>query len=292
MGTLSIEWKHIQEVRSEFFFEVIMSNGQKSYGSIQPGKQSSQLEVVSQNITFETDQIEVVGITPIEKKFFDRMKYSIEAGVDYYSANSTKNISLMTDLKYRTDKYGAAADYSTIFDQRTDPDTESETRTKRNELKTSFQRYFSNNWSAIAILNLLQSEEQNLDIRAQFGGGVTKELLQTNNSILTVLGGAGVNREKYSEESFQTSIEGLSGIGFQTFKFDKPELDISTNLYAFPNFSDWGRIRLGFDVSLRFKLVRDLYFRTSLTNNYDSRPGEGNRKNDLIFQTTFGWTFN
>jgi len=117
------------------------------------------------------------------------------------------------------------------------PDTESETRTKRNELKTSFQRYFSNNWSAIAILNLLQSEEQNLDIRAQFGGGVTKELLQTNNSILTVLGGAGVNREKYSEESFQTSIEGLSGIGFQTFKFDKPELDISTNLYAFPNFN-------------------------------------------------------
>jgi hypothetical protein len=32
MGTIQVEWIHIQEIRSDFSFEVVLSDGQKSLG--------------------------------------------------------------------------------------------------------------------------------------------------------------------------------------------------------------------------------------------------------------------
>jgi hypothetical protein len=86
-------------------------------------------------------------------------------------------------------------------------------------------------------------------------------------------------------------MEGFSGISFETFQFDKPEMDITSSFYMIPSFTDWGRYRLELDVSARFKLISDLYIRTSLFENYDSRPPEGNIQHDFGVETTFGWTF-
>jgi hypothetical protein len=286
MGTLAIEWKHVQEVRSKYFYEVDFSSGLKSYGSIQGGKQVAQMEIVSGSFTVEAEHNEVVGITPIEKTFLDRIKLNLELGANYYSANQSKKVTFGTNFGYRTDKYGASADFKTIFDQQDGAE-----RTRRNELKTSFRRYYANHWSAIALSNFLQSEELNLDIRSVLGGGVSREVIRTNRTILEFMGGAGVNRENYAGKTARTSMEGLTGVGFQTFKFDKPEIDISTTFMAIPSFTEWGRYRLEFDASIRFKLVRDLYFRASLFENFDSQPPEGNLKNDFGIETTFGWEF-
>jgi len=287
MGTIQVEWVHIQEIRSDFFFQVVLSDGTKSLGSIQTDPKERALEVISEDETFEADHLAVVGITPVEDRFLDRISFSIELGASYYSSNVDKKLSLGTDVAYRTDKYAGSADYNTLYSQQGEAP-----ETQRNELKARGQRFFGKNWSAIAVANLLQSQELNLDLRSVFGGGLTKELIRTNKAILTVLGGAAYNREQYTAEPVRNSMEGLSGISFQTFQYDKPEFDVITAFYALPSFTDLGRVRLEVDAGFRFKLFHDFYLSASLFENYDSRPPEGNKKNDFGVQTTFGWTFN
>ena len=287
MGTIQVEWIHIQEIRSEFVFEVVLSDGRKSLGSIQPNPKERELEVVGESDTLEAEHLAVVGITPIEKRFLDRISFSAELGASYYSSNTSKQLSIGTDFKYRTEKYGGSADYNSIFSQQQEAP-----ETQRKEFKASGQRFFANNWSAIALTDLLQSQELNLNLRSVFGGGLTKELIRTNSAIVTVIGGSVYNREDYIEEPIKNSIEGLSGVSVQAFRFDKPEFDVTTTLYAIPSFSEWGRVRINFNTGLRLKLFHDFYWNASLFENYDSRPPEGNQKNDFGIQTTFGWTFN
>ena len=69
-------------------------------------------------------------------------------------------------------------------------------------------------------------------------------------------------------------------------------LRLIPGLYAFPSFSEWGRIRLEFKAGLRFKLFHDLSWNASLFENYDSRPPPSDTShNDFGVETTFGWTF-
>jgi len=287
MGTVQIEWIHVKEIRSNLPFEVVLSDGRKGLGTLRSDPVAGVLEVSGRDSALEAGHVEVVGITPIEGEVLSRLSYSIELGASYYSSNRSKQLTLASDVKYRTETYAGSASFNNVYSQQQDAEA-----TKRKEVKTSGQRFFGRNWSVIGIANFLTSEELNLDLRSMFGGGVTKELIRTNRAILTVLGGTALNRERYSTESVRDSMEGLSSINFQTFRFDKPEFDITTTLSAIPSFSDWGRTRLEFDASVRFKLFRDLYWSGSLFDNYDSSPPEGNRKNDFGVQTTFGWSFN
>ena len=287
MGTLQIEWIRIKEIRSDHTFEVVLSDGRKGLGSLRSDSEARVLAISDKTARLETAQRKVVGITPIEGRFLKSLKFSVELGASYYSSNSAKQLSIGSSARYRTKKWGGSANISTISSGQQDAPS-----TQRRELRTSAQRFFSNNWSAISIANFLHSEELNLDLRSILGGGVTKELVRTNRSIFTVLGGLAVNRERYFEEPIQNSAEGLTGIRFEMFQFDKPEFDLTSTFYAIPSFSDWGRLRIEFDLGLRFKLFRDLYWSGSLFENHDSRPPEGNRKNDFGVQTTFGWMFN
>ena len=287
MGTVQIEWIRIKEIRSDHPFEVVLSDGRKSLGALQTEPETRTLQVSGRGSEFKADQVNVVGMTPIEGDFVSRLRFSVELGASYYSSNRSEQFTLGSDVKYRTENWAGSASFNTVNSQQQNADA-----TKRTEFKTNGQKFFARNWSVIGISNFLHSEELNLDLRSVFGGGVTKDLVRSNKLIFTVLGGAAVNREKYFEEPVQNSMEGLSGVSFQTFRFEKPEFDVTTTFYAIPSLSEWGRVRMEFDAGVRFKLFRDLYWNGSLFENYDSRPPEGNHKNDFGVQTTFGWTFN
>jgi putative salt-induced outer membrane protein YdiY len=232
------------------------------------------------------DQISIVNITPIQKTFIDRLDFAIDSGFNYTQANRSGEFNVSTSAKYRVEKYSAQADYSTLFKGQRDAET-----TRRNQLGLNFTRYLQNRWFVSTLANFLQSDELALDLRSVFGGGAGKNLVQTNRLVFSLLGGAVINREQFVDEDIQTSAEGLSGIQFQTFKFDKPEMDISSTFLVIPSFSNWGRVRLDLDTKVRIEIIKDLFWQVSLFDNYDSRPPEGNEKNDFGINTGVGWSF-
>lgn len=100
------------------------------------------------------------------------------------------------------------------------------------------------------------------------------------------------NREKFlDDETFQNSLESLAGLSFQAFKFRDPKVDITSNLFAIPSITDWGRIRLEFSIKLRWEIFRDFYWSASAFDSFDSRPPEGTEKNDFGVVTAIGYTF-
>lgn len=295
MGTLEIEWKRIEKVESEYFYEVELSSGAKYFGSLETSEEEGRkIGVTSAYATNEFRHISIVNITPIEKRFLDRINLSVEAGYNHTRANRSSEFNLGSSASYRVEKYLLSADYSSLYKTQSTEQEEgvSQTQTtRRNELSIDFLRYLKRRWFVVALSDLLQSDELSLDLRTMFGGGAGRSLLHTNRMIFSLFGGAVMNREQYVDEPIKTSGEGLIGLRFQTFKFDNPEMDVTTGFNTIPSLTDWGRVRLDFDAQVRIEIVKDLYFNVTLFDNYDSRPPEGKEKNDFGIKTGVGWTF-
>ena len=69
----------------------------------------------------------------------------------------------------------------------------------RNQLSLNTVRILNEkNYFAIAVGDLLHSDEQQLDLRSIFGGGVGRTLVSTSSSRILVLGGVVWTREKYT----------------------------------------------------------------------------------------------
>src|SRR5262249_45727523 len=90
-------------------------------------------------------------------------------------------------------------------------------------------------------------------------------------------------------QSDRNNAEGLAGLSFSTYRFRGSELN--TSVYVFPSISDPGRVRIDLHSYWKWELVKDLYWKVSLTNNYDSRPPDVARNNSLSLTSSLGWTF-
>jgi hypothetical protein len=125
------------------------------------------------------------------------------------------------------------------------------------------------------------------------GGGAGRFLIRTNRVRLTAVGAGVVNREHYTgEESFSTNLEAMGLLGFEFFKFDFPEMDVSTSFAAIPSLTTWGRVRLELNSKLRVEVLKNLYWSLTFWDSFDSQPPtEDFKRNDLGLTTSLGWTF-
>ena len=63
-------------------------------------------------------------------------------------------------------------------------------------------------------------------------------------------------------------------------------------LNSFPSFTDPGRLRLNGNASVKFQLIKDLYWRFGVYLTYDSRPPRNvTTKSDYGVSSSLGWTF-
>lgn len=284
MGTLSIEWRHVEKITSQYFFEVGMSSGQKHFGSIQSTEGERKIDVLDNESKYQADHMSVVSLTPIEANFLQGVNLLVDLGFDLKRANRIKNFRFGTSASYRSEHHSAQVNFESSFDRQ---ETESSTR---NVLGLQYRRHFGNRWFATALSNFTQSEEQSLDLRSAVGGGGGMNLVNTNNLNLSIMGGALVNREHFSGEPIQTGVDGLGGLTLEIFKFDKPEIDLTTTFFAMPSLSDFGRFRLDLTTKIRIELIKDLYWGADLFDTYDSDTPDGG-KNDYGISTIVGWSF-
>ena len=125
------------------------------------------------------------------------------------------------------------------------------------------------------LLDFLQSNEQQLDLRTTVGGAVGHMFSYTNNSLIAAYAGADWNREQYSSEAARASrtgdsAEAILGTQVNFFRFKTTNILAIANVY--PSLTDLGRVRLDFNTSLKLRLAKDLYWRFGYFLNYDSRP--------------------
>lgn len=161
----------------------------------------------------------------------------------------------------------------------------------RNTLTLQTQRFVRPRLSTVVFGQLQQNEQLSLNLRTVVGGGLARRLLQSNQTLLAVLGGAAFTREQYVGEDDRSVAEALAGLEWEWFSFDGRSTNLSIDALTFYAITGHGRARLELNSSFTSDIVGDLYWSLNLAESYTSDPPAGQRRNDAAISASVGWKF-
>ncbi len=288
LDTMEIDWARIGQLDSLDRFNVVLTDGTVHTGLIRKLPAVDEFTITMGHAVVRVPRSEVIRVLQTDESRWKQMTGSIDYGFTLESEDRQTQSSLGAKAEYLGERNSVTLNLtSTLNRQRNDAGT------SRNSVAFDYSRRISENWSAIFLSNLLTSSQQKLDLRTSFGAGVSRTLIRTANTRSFVSGGLLLNRERYSPETglqpFSNAAEAWLGVGFTHFRFKVFELD--TGLFAYPNLTTRGRVRLSSLSNLRWELVKNLYWNLRIYENFDSHPPIVAPKNDFGVTTSLGWTF-
>ena len=286
--TISIEWDKIAYLETDQNMQVETAAGTRYLGHLERGADEYRTVVISSSERIELDSRTVVQMTPIEEKGISRIDGDITAGYNFAKASEIKQLLFGLDIDYRTETRIARLQ----IDATTSDSADSES-SQRQSFDLSYNRLWPNRWMAGGLISLNRNDELGLDLRTSVGAGVGRILVQSNTTNLLLAGGLLFSRENVSSNlPDEDSLEAYATLRWNWFRYDTPELDLSTEIQLIPNLSDAGRIRSEYDISLKWELSEDLFWQLSIYDSYDNKPIiPGAPKNDYGVNTSLGWEF-
>ena len=89
-----------------------------------------------------------------------------------------------------------------------------------------------------------------------------------------------------------TNTEGLLVYQFSYFTQHFPKTGFDVDARLLPGLSQWGRVRLEINTTVRRELFPDFTVSISVYDTFDNRPpSQGALKNDVGVVTSVGWVF-
>lgn len=286
-----LDWAKVETLQSKSMFMIWLVDG-KLVTSVMRLLPANSNEVANFMIgdashSIRVPQIDVIRISPTERKFWARLEGSIDFGFSFTSGNDQYQTELVATSTYRTGDHSFTASIDSSFSGQTQG-----TSNRRNQFTFDYRKQLSNRWYIGGVLDFLRSDQQSLNLRTSVGGLVGRNFIQTDHTRFSLFGGAVGTRENYSAtigKPEATNGDGLAGVDFATFRFSKT--DIRSRFSLFPSFTTPGRMRMQATTDLRYKIVKDLWLGFHVYENFDSKPPVRADKNDLGISTTLGWKF-
>ena len=287
-GTIYVKWEFVHSVTSTTFFEVENQQGDFFYGTFAATDVERKLVVVGPTETVTLDMEQVVEILPIKKTFWGRVDGSLDIGASYTSADSILQYSLESDATYRERRYSVAIALSSIQTRQEGRDD-----VFRDSLRFTYTRYFDNRYFGSGTLGFSRSSEQNLDLRTQIGGLYGRNFVQTNRSKFAAAAGLNVSRDTpIGGQPSERYLSAAFAAEYHFFLYNFPKTDILVDVTVLPGITDWPRVRVDFNGSIRREIVKDFTVNFSIFDNYDSNPvTEGAANHDFGVILSVGYTF-
>lgn len=288
MGTLSIEWVWVRSIESEQLFEVEESGGEECFGSLRPGADVGELEVLGlSGVSYVLNLKGVVRLAQQERRMIDRWSGYLDLGLSFASANQQQDFTLDAKATYQTQKVRVQTSVSGSLSDREDAD-----QTSRADFSSVLRRDLARRWFWYTGLALSRNEELALDLRTTVGGGGGRYVWQTSRAQWSLYSGLSGVKEKYADTTGgEWSMEAVVASDYQLFLFTGRKTTLTVDLQVMPSLTVSGRYRVEFSAAFRRKLVRDFTISFSLDESYDSDPPEDAESSDMRFQTTLGWSF-
>ena len=283
-----LDWTKVERLESKSTFMILLVDG-KLVTDVMRVLPTNSSEVPNFLIgsSIRVPQLDVIRITPADRQFWKRLEGSIDFGFSFTSGNDQYQTQLTATTTYRTGDHSFTASVDSAFSGQTEG-----TSLTRTQFTFDYRKQLNQNWYVGGLFDLLRSDQQSLNRRATVGGLVGRNLVQTEQTRLSVFGGVAGARENYSESigsPKSTNADAIAGADFATFRFNRT--DIRSRLSLFPSLTTPGRMRLQATSDLRIKIVKDLWWGFHIYENFDSRPPVRADKNDLGVSTSLGWKF-
>lgn len=292
LADVRLDWDEVFQIDSSNSFVIVLSSGKRLVGSISKGPPKSsehvELTIVSPQAKQRVRRDEVIELESTEDRFWQRVAGGVDYGFSYTSGNSDLSSSLGARVKYSTHLNSVIVSATSLLNSQTEIPTQ-----LRLAINSDYRRELNESWFVQGLFSYLKSDEQELNFRKTYGGGIGRHLIQKPKLRMDALGGMVYTRESYfaqlGREPLQNNAEALLAIQFSWFRFRT--MNASSNLLVFPSLSDPGRVRLISNSSLRLEVVKNLDWSFSLYENFDRRPPIDAPRNDFGATTAVGWTF-
>ena len=287
-----LDWADVERLESKDEYNVTLATGFILTGNIEKKASTEQdirdFEVSQGGPGLRTTREEVMTIAPVEDTFWKQLTGSIDYGFNFTSGENVTQSSLSGELTYRAPKWSFHTNGNSVFNSQS-----GSTSTGRNTFNVLYARYLTPKWFAAAVGELLNSQQQDLTLRAAAGGGMGRVLVRSQRTWFGVLGGLNASRERYDPESGNApqinNVEALFHMRYMMARFSSTQVNV--DVYAYPNLTTPGRVRTGLQAALRFELFRNFYWKFSVYENFDSKPPIRAPRNDFGTSTSLGWKF-
>ena len=284
-----LDWSRIERLESKSTFMILLVDGKLVTDVIRllPSHSDEVANFVIGNSGITVHQLDVIRITPADRHFWKRLEGSIDFGFSFTSGNDQYQTNLAATSTYRTGDHSFTASIDSSFSGQTEGDS-----LRRNQFSFDYRKQLSRRWYVGGLFDLLHSDQQSLDLRTTVGALAGRNVVQTENTRLSLFAGIAGTREHYSESIGRprtTNADAITGADFATFRFNRT--DIRSRFSLFPSLTTPGRMRLQATSDLRIKIVKDLWWGFHVYENFDSKPPVRADQNDLGVSTSLGWKF-
>ena len=277
-GTISIKWEHVVKISSDKTFQVTMQNGDVLITTL------DSVFFDQPNITLDS----IIEIVRINDKFMQRLDGNINLGFNYAKSNSALQFNFNSSITYRKPKAELNFKLNSVI-----TDNATDSMSKKQDATFDFYRKLNNSFYLNVLLGWQQNTELGLQNRFILPVVAGKILINNNHQRLLTGAGLSGNLEQSSgSPDYSGSLEGMLIIAFKEFKYSTPKVSIDARVAVFPGITDWGRIRMGFNLSSKIEIFKDFNVGLNVYDDYDSRPPAGAlSKNDYGLNFTIGYEF-
>lgn len=282
----TIDFDEVQKLIIERSCLIILAGGERLIGFLRSEAEGKVSIYSTEGTRRGLDLQQITSVQVIRKNLWHRFSGYIDFGFNLTKANNQRQLNIDGGISYTGYKWLMNAKVSSLFANQDNVE-----QTERTSLDLQVNRLISDKWYILASGSFLSNTEQDLEARygARLGAG---RFMAINDRLLWgVATGINLNIESYVDQSLNKESTELF-ISSRFNMFDFKDLSLDTNIDFFPSLSERGRIRVDYNLNVKYDLPYDFYIKTSFQFNYDNQPPSTASDFDYILTTGFGWKFN
>jgi Protein of unknown function, DUF481 len=278
-GTISIKWEEVTQIRSDKLFVIKFRDG-----SIRTEHLDSSFYGVS---AVSLDNI--IEIDHIRTQFIKRLYGNVDLGFNYSKSSEYVQLNFAASVSYRLPKWEFKTDGSFNTTNKYGDSTQS----KIGSFSIHSLLHLPDFYYVFSEIGWQKNTELGLANRYLYNGGAGKSLIASNHNLLRVATGLSFNIEESIDGGVYTrNLDLLALVNYKLFYNSSPKKTLNASVAIFPSVTDWGRIRMEFDLSGRVEAFKDFFIGLVFYDNYDSKPLEGAfSNNDFGLNFTLSYNF-
>lgn len=283
---LSVKLYKIRVLKSIKRFKIELVDKELFYGSIRSGEKDGWIEILADNGTTVPIRLEQLNLViPLEKQFLKSLHGNLAVGFSYTKSSGVGQVNLSSSVLYAARKleyqFMASVNYSI--------DTAAFSR-DREDISLMAAYSVSTAWFISATGSYQRNLELSIARRFQEMAGVGNKLFVRNQWQLYGITGLSLSQElSTAGESPGLLVEVPLMFRFNFFRFQHPNIQISSSQAGYVGLTQLGRVRIEGNTTFSWELIRYFYLTLNPYTNYDSRPPSGSTNYDygIVLSLTY-----